>query len=192
MSGGFTAAPMAITEAAKGIEDTIAELRTLGTVGTAATGRGITTLAMGVSALGHDGVASALADFCVCWDWGVRGLVRSGQRVVDGLNETGVAYQTAENDAASLAKRVMFDLVGDPMGSSEAASAAPWDEILPSFDRSPESFARSTLHIATTWQETGQDVVDNSTVGSIGRALRGENPLAGQIADVAGLAEIGD
>lgn len=192
-AGGFATAPAALTDAAKGIEDTLAELRSMGTVGSAAAGRGITRLALGGGGVGHERLATALGDFCVRWEWGVRGLVQAGQKIVDGLNATGAAYQKVENGATGLLKRVAFDLTGNPMADSAPAARGEWADVLPPApDHSPESYARAGEHMAATWEETGRDLAENSLPGMVDRALHGGNPFAGLVADVEGLSEIGN
>lgn len=192
-AGGFATAPGALTEAAKGIEDTLAELRTLGSVGSAEAGRGITLLAVDGGGAGHNGVATALGDFCVRWEWGVRGLVQSGQKIVDGLNATGEAYQKVENGAAGLLKRAVFSLGGNPMADSAPAAERDWADVLPPPpDLSPESFARAADNMGATWEETGRDLAENSLPGMVDRALHGGDPFSGLAADVEGLSEIGN
>lgn len=192
-TGGFATAPAALTDAAKGIEDTLAELRSMGTVGSAAAGRGITRLALGGGGVGHERLATVLGDFCVRWEWGVRGLVQSGQKIVDGLNATGAAYQKVENGTAGLLKRAIFDISGNPMADSAQAARGEWaDAVLPPPDFSPESFVRAGEHMGTTWEETGRDLAENSLPGMVDKAVQGENPFSGLVADVEGLSEIGN
>ncbi|MFC4951231.1 hypothetical protein [Pseudonocardia sp. GCM10023141] len=190
---GFRTAPEALTEAALGIQDALAELGEVGTVGMAAAGRGITQLALDEATLGDAAVVGAFNGFCERWDWGVRGLVQAGQKIVDGLNDSGVAYLQAENGAAGLMKRALFDLSGNPMGDSAAASTLNWEDALTTGpDYSAQSFADAGDHIGSTWSSTVADAGNAAVPGMISRALNGENPLQPMVDDIHGLAEIGD
>jgi hypothetical protein len=191
--GGYAASPEALADAATGIEDALVELRSIGSVGAAEAGRGVTGLALNPAAVGHAGFATALTGFCARWEWGVRALVQAGARIVDGLHGTATAYQKAENTAEGLLKRVVFDATGDPRADSTKGADASWEQLLapPAYDVDPGSFAQAGDHIAATWRETADDAVANSVPGMAVRAAGGENPLQDQIDDLAGLSEIG-
>lgn len=190
---GYQASPAALTDAAKGVADALAELGSIGAVG-ADSGRGVSGLALGESAVGHPGLASALGEFCYRWEWGVRGLVQAGKKIADRLNETGTAYQKAEHGVVGALKRAANDLVGDPRADSAHAQDASWEELARSQtpDYSAESWQRAGSHMADTWNAEGRDVAENSLPGVLARTLHGENPLQGPLDDVKGLKEIAD
>lgn len=55
---------------AQGITASLAELKELGSVGTASMGGGFTELALSGMETGHESLASTLGTFCERWGWG--------------------------------------------------------------------------------------------------------------------------
>jgi hypothetical protein len=190
---GMRAAPSAMTEAAQGIKDAVAELRSVSGVGESAAGRGLTRLAFPLdrSATGHDELSQALVDFFGRWEWGVRSLVRKADGISDKLAESGAAYQQAENASIGLLERITFDALGDPHGDPAAAATPSWEQP-PAADVSAESFRKALDHAGRTWSATAQDAAASTAPGMIARALAGEDPLAAVKEDVRGLSAIGD
>jgi hypothetical protein len=192
-SEGMNAVPSAMTEAARGIKDAVAELRSVSGVGESAAGRGLTQLAylLGRSATGHDGLSQTLVDFFARWEWGLRSLVQKADGISDKLAAGGAEYQQAENSVVGLLKKVTFDAVGDPHADPAAAAGMSWDQLAaPSVDVSPESFRGAADHAGEVWSSTIADAATNTAPGMITRALSGEDPLAGLKKDVEGLSEI--
>ncbi|MCX9193516.1 hypothetical protein C3Y87_19395 [Carbonactinospora thermoautotrophica] len=87
----------ALEAAAKGIDDAVAALADIGVKQTADAGRGVELLAVSRADMGHDGLASALGEFCDRWEWGVRSLVREGMAIRQSLLDTRDAYQRVED-----------------------------------------------------------------------------------------------
>lgn len=165
---GYEVTPATLTEAARGMEDVLGELRSLGLgVGRAEAGRGVWALAAGTGPAGHAGLGEAFATFCSRWEWGVRALVRAGREMTDGLGAAAAAYEIVDSDQSGLIRRLVVD---------GPAPDQSWDETRRS--------------MAETWTEVGQDIAANSVPGVVARAMQGANPVQGLLDDLAGLHEI--
>lgn len=189
---GYRASPAALTEAAAGIEDALTELRSIDSVGEAQVGRGTSHLVLGVAAVGHTGLAEALAGFCTTWEWGVRDLVQAGTRIVDGLNGTATSYQKAERAVEDVLRRVVSDSTADPRADPGTAATRSWEQLLAPQHPDHGGWQQTADRAGATWTDTAHDVWENSAPGMIERALNGENPVQGQLDDLQGLSEIGD
>jgi hypothetical protein len=188
------AVPEAMTEAAKGIDDALAELKGIAGDDLVSAGYGLSELAepLGRPTTGDDALSAALAGFLDRWGWGVHVLVQEAGGISAKLAASGAEYQQTENSIVGLMKRAMFDATGDPLGDSGAAAGQSWEQLEAGSapDRSPDSLGDALDHAATTWSTTAADAWRNSGPGMAIRASRGENPFQGQVDDVAGLHEI--
>ena len=81
MGDGYGVDPNALRATAKGIDDAIAELKTLGVDGSAGMGRGFSGLALRGMQVGPGGLQQAFEQFCERWPWGVRTLVQDGNQI---------------------------------------------------------------------------------------------------------------
>lgn len=188
MGEGYQVTPADLDAAAQGVREVVEQLTALShAAGWAQQGRGSVLLAGDSGPIGHAGLGEALAAFSSRWEWGVRAAVRTGHEMAAGLRESAQAYEQGEDTPIRLLQRLVLDLTGDPRGDPGAARplATGSGETLQDWQHTADS-------VAATWSATGRDVRDNSTPGMLARALHGENPVAGQLDDVAGLARIGD
>jgi hypothetical protein len=166
---GYQVTPAALAEAARGVEDVLGELRSLGVgAGRAEAGRGVWALAARTGPSGPPGPGAAFEAFCSRWEWGVRALVRAGREMAEGLAAAGVAYAGADHDHGGLFQRIL--------SGGDVAADRPWADV-----------GRS---VSETWSAVGRDVAENSGPGMLVRALEGDDPLQGHLDDVARLHEI--
>ena len=84
--------PAALALVADGITETISDLSDLGVLAEGEVGRGFTSLTLTAMEAGHEGLASALAEFCDRWGWGVRGLVADANRAAVALDLSAGIY----------------------------------------------------------------------------------------------------
>ncbi|WP_067071644.1 hypothetical protein [Carbonactinospora thermoautotrophica] len=150
----------ALEAAAKGIDDAVAALADIGVKQTADAGRGVELLAVSRVDMGHDGLASALGEFCDRWEWGVRSLVREGMAIRQSLLDTRDAYQRVEDTVGGIFKRLVQDVCGNPMADSNAAAGKSWrqlnEELKP--DYSAESARRSLEAQRRAMEQAGEDL----------------------------------
>jgi hypothetical protein len=112
--------------------------------------------------------------------------------VAQALDAAGIEYDGVDGSGSAQLRRLTTLAVGDPMSDLDAAQGATWGEVgeglVPDF--SAESLQEAGQVSAEQWRETGADVWDQSLPGRIGSALDGEDPFAGDVADLEGLGEI--
>lgn len=192
MGEGFGVDPAMLARTAQGIRGVVDTLGEVGHGYLAESGRGLEFLALGGEESGHPMVAEALDGFVERWSWGIRTLVRDGQAVGQALDAAGVEYDGVDDSGGAQLRRLTTLAVGDPMADLDAAQEATWGEVgeglVPDF--SAESMREAGEAGAEQWRETGADVWGQSLPGRIGRALEGEDPFAGDVADLEGLGEI--
>lgn len=183
MGEGYQVRTAELAGAAQGVRDVLDQLTGLGQVGWAHEGRGTALLGAQAGPIGHTGLGEAFASFCARWEWGVRAAIRTGEDMADGLGASARAYEQGEDGSTSLLDRIVADVMGDPrVAPGEAPSPAP---------ETGQDWQHTADNAGATWSATGEDVWANSTPGMIQHAVDGENPLQGQLDDVAGLASIG-
>ncbi len=162
---GYEVTPAALAEAARGVEDVLGELRSLGIgVGRAEVGRGVEVLVAGTGPVGHAGLGGAFAAFCSRWEWGVRALVQAGREMADGLDAAAAAYAGVDRHQGELLERI------------RPGAEPSWRDVAGS--------------VVDTWTAVGQDVSAHSVPGALARALDGADPVQGLLDDLAGLHEI--
>jgi hypothetical protein len=150
---------------AKGINGAHAELKELGMIGEATTGRGFTDLALSGLELGHAGLTEQFETFCERWEWGVRSLMQRGNgfAMAVGLSAGGFAEQ--ERYVKDTMKIGVNSLNGNPHLTEDEVKAKSWDEIstqtvFDNPDYSAESFSKAHAEVKQTWQDTTYDVED--------------------------------
>jgi hypothetical protein len=163
----YAVSPRALDVTAAGIEAVLDGLRSLGPLGTAEEGRGITRLAPLPGDVGHAGLNAAFALFCGRWEWGVRAAVRTGEDMAEGLRAAGVSYGQADDSGEQLLVRVMADVVGDPGAPDTAASVADLEG-----EQRPEWRMPGWDRLAAQWADTADDVVAGSSPGLVVRTLQ--------------------
>lgn len=179
---GYEVMPAALAETAGGIEAVIEELRPLAPFGAAETGRGVAQLGSLPGDVGHAALSSAFLVFCDRWEWGVRDAVRLGVDLADDLRAAGTVYGHADGAGQSLLARIAFDVVGDPGGFGDT-----WDDVGASIV--PDRRLPDWGELGGQWADTMGDVATRSWPGTIARALRGDDPYAGQVDDLRPVVE---
>ncbi|GAA4784236.1 hypothetical protein GCM10023200_17290 [Actinomycetospora chlora] len=192
MSGGFGVDPAMLARTAQGIRGVVDTLGEVGHDYLAASGRGLSFLALDGEEAGHPEVAASVDGFLDRWSWGIRALVAGGQEVAGALDAAGVEYDGVDTSVSGVLRRLATLAVGDPSADLDAAQDGSWEDVgrglVPDF--SAESGQEAGAAASEQWRETGQDLWEQSTPGRIGRALDGEDPFAADRDDLAGLGEI--
>ena len=135
MADGFTVDRAALSETARGINETITALKGLGLDETAEVGRGFSGVALSGLQAGDAELATAFGGFCDRWSWGVL---------------TAGIYADTEQYLTGVAKNVTVALAGDPHLSDGQAARASWSQ-----DAAGVSGA-ATPGSGTTWAQAGQ------------------------------------
>lgn len=152
--------PQALADAARGIDAVIGELGELGTAGTSQAGRGFSQLSLSGLQVGHAGLKDAFDEFCDRWSWGVRALVKDGQRLSEALAlNAGTMHHLDQYVSASF-RGIAVDLGGDPRLSDQDAEATTWGDLADSADDSDwsrYSFSDAYDDSKQTWQEVLDD-----------------------------------
>ncbi|GAA4912462.1 hypothetical protein ACFPM3_24030 [Streptomyces coeruleoprunus] len=167
MSGGgepnIAAPAESLRLLAEGIDKAHGELKELGSIGRATTGRGVSELALTGLQLGHDGLAAQFTSFCERWEWGVRGLMQRGNALAQGIGLAAGGLHEQDQYVKGTIKIVTNAVNGNPHLSEEEVTAKSWDEIRnqrPSdgADWSEESFAEAHAEVKQVWRDTSYDV----------------------------------
>jgi hypothetical protein len=163
---GYQVSPAVLQQAAKGIEDTIDDLKGLGVEGTADAGRGFAEMALTGVQVGHSGVQGAFGQFLDRWSWGVRGLVEDGNAIAKALDLNAGVYYDAEKYASGTFKDITADVMGNPHLSDQQVEQESWaqvaqdnpinDVLNPDF--SAKSMAQAGQQIEQTWKQEGRDL----------------------------------
>ena len=159
---GYNVTLQALTLAAKGINDTIAELKTLGMDEEAEIGRGFSGLALRGMQVGHQGLEQAFGQFCERWSWGVRTLVQDANQIALNLGLSAGVYYDAEQYGIGVAKDVTSDMMGNPHLSDQQVEGRSWDQMFGDLrpDYSAQSFEQAGQDAKQTWQAEGRDLVE--------------------------------
>ncbi|MBV8993466.1 MAG: hypothetical protein JO287_07135 [Pseudonocardiales bacterium] len=164
-NGGFAAQTDAFTETAKGIDELLDALASIGTPMKAATGEGVGALHITANQVGHAGFAQALDTFFTRWGTGIRSLVQVDRTIANGLAQTGIQYRHADATAEGILKRAAYDLLGDPRGDSTQAQTESWQQVAADTsgrivhpDYSGDSFHDFAQQAGHTWEAEGHEV----------------------------------
>lgn len=157
--------PEALAAIAKGIDLAHAELKELGFIGQASTGRGFSDLALSGLELGHGGLTSEFETFCNRWEWGVRALTQKGNGFALGVGLSAGSYAEQEQYVKDSIKIGVNSLNGNPHASEDEVKAMSWDTISTqsAFDNpdfSTESMQKAHEEVKQTWKDTTYDVED--------------------------------
>lgn len=93
---GFSVYAGALIDAASGVTDLMAELDA----------HSVSDLECDKSAIGHDGLADTLADFCNRWQYGVKNLTADGKDLATRLGQSAEDYINNEKAAVDALRRV--------------------------------------------------------------------------------------
>ncbi|WP_079405220.1 hypothetical protein [Streptomyces sp. 3211] len=175
----------ALGQIAKGITDSLAELKELGSVGMASMGGGFSELGLSGIETGHEGLTATLDTFCERWGWGVRSLVQQGNAFAMKVGlSTGAMYEQDHYIQGSF-KAVANAALGNPYATERDIIDKNWGEVLSDnpitqirdADYSPESFTRATENDNDAWKSAVRDVSSSDIL------------LSNQLIDAAGLRD---
>lgn len=192
MTDGFGVDPAMLARTAQGIRGVVDTLGEVGHGYLAGSGRGLSFLALDGEESGHPLVVASFDGFLERWGWGLRTLVRDGRAVAEALDAAGIGYDGVDTSVSGQLRRLVALAVGDPSADLDEAQNGSWGavgaDLAPDF--SPESARAAAASSGAQWGEVGRDLWEQSAPGRIGRALEGENPFAGDLADLESLEEI--
>ncbi|MCY0950352.1 hypothetical protein [Streptomyces sp. H27-S2] len=168
MSGnepGLEAPAWALVAIARGINKAHAELKELGTIGEASTGRGFSDLALSGLELGHDGLTSEFEQFCKRWEWGVRALTLRGNVFAQGVGLSAGSFAEQDQYVKDSFKIGVNSLNGNPHLSEDEVKEMSWSKVRDQHmwdgaDWSGESFSEAHTEVEQTWKNTTYDVMD--------------------------------
>ncbi|WP_405921832.1 hypothetical protein [Streptomyces sp. NBC_00122] len=156
----------ALGQIAKGITDSLAELKELGSVGSAAVGGGFTGLGLSGMETGHEGLTSTLGKFCERWGWGVRTLVQQANTFASNVGlSAGVMHEQDQYVQGSF--KVLTNAgMGNPYASEKDVIAKDWGEVFSDnpytqfrdADYSQESHDRASQNSKEAWKSAVRDV----------------------------------
>ncbi|RYJ22003.1 hypothetical protein CU044_6054 [Streptomyces sp. L-9-10] len=159
------ASASALADIAKGIDLAHAELKELGMIGEASTGRGFSDLSQSGLEVGHGGLTAEFQTFCDRWEWGVRSLTLRGNDFAQGVGLSAGAFAEQEQYVKDSIKIGVNSLNGNPHLSEDEVGELGWDEIRTQSaydnpDWSAESFSEAHAEVKQTWKDTAYDVED--------------------------------
>ncbi|MDH6133293.1 hypothetical protein P3T37_002688 [Kitasatospora sp. MAA4] len=166
MADSYQVDPNALKNTAKGINDAVAELKTLGIDESAEVGRGFSSLSLTGMQVGNAGLQSALDDFCGRWGWGVRTLVHDGTEIADRLGLSAGRYYDQEQYASGVMKDVVNAAIGNPDLTQEQVEKQSWSQTwdnnpytqVTNPDYSKASFDQAAADTRKTWAAEGKDI----------------------------------
>ncbi|MFD9522244.1 hypothetical protein [Streptomyces sp. NPDC059979] len=188
----------ALGQIAKGITDSLAELKELGSVGVASMGGGFTELGLTGVETGHEGLTTTLGTFCERWGWGVRSLVQQGNAFAMNVGlSAGLVYEQDQYVQGSF-KVVTNAALGNPHASEQDVIDKNWGEVfadnpitqIRDADFSRGSFDRAAENGTEAWKATVRDVnssdilLPNQVIDAVG--LRDD--MDGMVNDFVGPA----
>ncbi|AVZ73615.1 hypothetical protein SLUN_16970 [Streptomyces lunaelactis] len=164
-SPDLEAPAVALAAIAQGINLAHAELKELGMIGEASTGRGFSDLALSDLELGHGGLTDQFQTFCDRWEWGVRALTLRGNGFAQGVGLSAGSFAEQEQYVKDSIKIGVNSLNGNPHLSEDEVKATSWDTISTQNqwdnpDWSAESFSEAHEESKQTWKNTSYDVMD--------------------------------
>ncbi|WP_405812137.1 hypothetical protein OG524_31735 [Streptomyces sp. NBC_01520] len=156
---------VALAAIAKGIDLAHAELKELGFIGQASTGRGFSDLALSGLELGHGGLTSEFETFCDRWEWGVRALTQKGNGFALGVGLSAGSFAEQEQYIKDSFKVGVNSLNGNPHLSEDEVKTMSWDTISKQTayddpDWGWESMTEAHGEVKQTWQDTAYDAED--------------------------------
>ena len=162
MADGFTVDRAALSETARGINETITALKGLGLDETAEVGRGFSGVSLSGLQAGHPDLAAAFGGFCDRWSWGVRSLVQDGSQFAARLGLSAGIYADTEQYLTGVAKNVTVALAGDPHLTDGQAASASWSEDAAGVTgtQTPEgdlTWSQVAGQAGQQWKQVGQD-----------------------------------
>ncbi|MEU9303071.1 hypothetical protein [Streptomyces sp. NPDC048269] len=175
----------ALGQIAKGITDSLAELKELGSAGSAGVGGGFTALGLSGMETGHEGLTSSLGTFCERWGWGVRTLIQQANTFASNVGlSAGVMHEQDQYVQGSF-KVLTNAAMGNPYAAEKDVIAKDWGEVFSDnpytqfrdADYSQESADRARENSKEAWKSAVRDVNSSQIVP------------ANQFIDAAGLRD---
>ncbi|MFD8025614.1 hypothetical protein ACFV6G_35020 [Streptomyces lavendulae] len=163
----------ALGQIARGITDCLAELKELGSIGTASLGGGFSELKLSGMQSGHAGLTSELDAFCERWGWGVRSLVQQANVFAAGVGLTaGMVYEQDHYIQGGFKVLANAAIGGNPYASEKDLVDKDWGEVLSDNpytnlrdpDYSVESLAESKKNSDEAWKQTGEDIANRPEI----------------------------
>ncbi|NNH75284.1 hypothetical protein HLB23_36455 [Nocardia uniformis] len=145
--------PAALEQTAKGITGMIDALAEVGIKETAASGRGLSLLALSALEAGKASVQTEFESYTERWSWGVRALVQAGNEIARALGLSAGRYQAMDAKAEEMFKVLWTNLAGNPHLTRDEVAARDWGDTfsdnpfnhIRNADYSRESFDRAAL-----------------------------------------------
>lgn len=129
MSEGFAVDPAMLARTAQGIRGVVDTLGEVGHGYLAASGRGLSFLALGGEESGHPLVGESFDGFLDRWAWGLRSLVQDGQAVAEALDAAGIEYDGVDTSVSGQLRRLVTLTAGDPAADLDAARNGGWGDV---------------------------------------------------------------
>ncbi|MFC5805761.1 hypothetical protein [Streptomyces formicae] len=150
----------------QGITGALGELKELGMVGAASTGRGFSDLQLSGTETGHDGLTGTLKSYCERWEWGVRSLVQQGNVFAQEVGLSAGAFHEQEQYIGGSFKVLASAAMGNPYATENEITQKSWGDVLSSnaythirdADYSAESFETARQNSTQAWKDTAWDV----------------------------------
>ncbi|MFI8435116.1 hypothetical protein ACIGJO_15380 [Streptomyces sp. NPDC079020] len=157
---------LALDEIARGITETLGELKELGAIGSASMGGNFSTLKLSGLETGHDGLTSTLGVFCERWGWGVRSLVQKGNKFAADVGLSAGLMHEQDQYIQDSFKVLTNAAMGNPYASEADVIGEDWRGVLSEnlythfrdADYSRESFETAWDDSKNVWRETYSDV----------------------------------
>ncbi|MCX4747431.1 hypothetical protein OG455_18210 [Kitasatospora sp. NBC_01287] len=187
MADSYEVNPDALKATAKGINDAIAELRTLGIDESAEGGRGFSEIALTGMQVGNPGLQSALDDFCERWSWGVRTLVHDGNEIAQRLGLSAGMYYDQEQYASGMLKDVVSAAMGDPDLTQDQVESRSWGQTwsdneyaqVRDADYSAGSFEKAAANSRAAWSAEGKDIKNSAPLPGLPGVVVSTSELPG-------------
>lgn len=172
MADGFAVDRAALNDTARGLNEVIGQLKSLGLSESGDVGRGFSELALSGSQAGDGNLAGAFSDFCDRWSWGVRALVRDGSQFAQRLGLSAGTYGDAEGEAIGALKDLTASVAGDPHLTAQRAESASWstDTAMLTMTPTPEGemTPRDGLRaMRQQWEDAGESALNSPEVKAV-------------------------
>ncbi|MFD8983253.1 hypothetical protein [Streptomyces sp. NPDC059564] len=165
--GDLDVSKPALAQIARGITDSLAELKELGSIGLASLGDGFSELKLSGMQTGDAGLTSDLDAFCERWGWGVRSLVQQGNLFAAHVGlSAGMVYEQDQYVQGGF--KVLSNAVvgGNPYATEQDVIDKGWGEVLSDNpytnlrdpDYSPESVIKAKENSDRAWKQTWEDI----------------------------------
>lgn len=157
----------ALAQIAQGITDSLAELKELGSIGTASLGGGFSELKLSGMQTGDAGLTSDLDAFCERWGWGVRSLVQQANVFAAHVGlSAGMVYEQDHYIQGGFKVLANAAGGGNPYASEQDVIDKDWGEVLSDNpytnlrdpDYSLESLTESKKNSDGAWKQTWEDI----------------------------------